>query len=85
MKWMALLAASAILASSGCDTLRRAYEFGGARVWETCEMPQPARGAVKGPIEVAARQECVDDGTFTAVECSAITLSFGCPQDVVVP
>ena len=80
-----IIMAIAVLLISGCDTLRRAYEFGGARVWETCEMPQAARGAVKGPIEVAARQECVDDGTFTAVECAVITLSFGCPQDVVVP
>lgn len=80
-----IIVIAALIMATGCDTLRRAYEFGGARVWETCEMPQPARGAVKGPIEVAARQECVDDGTFTAVECSAITLSFGCPQDVVVP
>ncbi len=81
----AIVLVAILVTVGGCDTLRRAYEFGGARVWETCEMPQPARGAVKGPIEVAARQECVDDGTFTAVECSAITLSFGCPQDVVVP
>ncbi len=75
----------AISASSGCTLLDAAAEFSGKRVWDTCMLPQTNRAQIKAPVEAEAIQACTDDGQFTAAECASISLSFGCPQDVVVP
>ncbi len=70
---------------SGCALLGTAAELSGHAVWNACELPQANRQQVKLAVEGEAQQHCVDDGTFTAVECQSISLSFGCPQDQVVP
>lgn len=80
-----LIACLMLWAINGCTLLDAAAEFSGKRVWDTCMLPQANRAQIKAPIEAEAIQACVDDGQFTAVECASISLSFGCPQDVVVP
>jgi hypothetical protein len=75
----------ALAANNGCTLLGQATEISGKAVWAACELPQVNRAQVKMAVEGEAQHQCVQDGAFTAVECSSISLSFGCPQDVVVP
>lgn len=80
-----LIACLALSLINGCTLLGTAAELSGHMVWNTCELPQANRQQVKLAVEGEAQQHCVDDGTFTVVECQSIVLSFGCPQDQVVP
>jgi hypothetical protein len=80
-----LIAGLMLWAINGCAFLGQAAELSGKMVWKTCELPQANRQQVKLAVEGEAQAQCVNDGTFTVVECQSIALSFGCPQDVVVP
>ncbi len=75
----------ALAAINGCTLLGQAAEISGKAVWQACQLPQVNRSQVKMAVEGEAQDQCVQDGQFTAVECQSISLSFGCPQDVVVP